>query len=141
MAPNTTYDSFISEIFWNGKKIGEATPKNTSVVTAYITFDAKAETGELSFIEVGIDDVYGVFLDDVCLENVLEGACGITFLQQKYTLNIGSINEKFKFTISHLMTLPYNQMKGLKHLGLFIDDLWLYFYDRRDYNGTMLIVL
>ena len=39
------------------------------------------------------------------------------------------------------MTLPVNQMKGLKHLGLFIDDLWLYFYDRRYYNGSMLIVL
>ena len=38
-------------------------------------------------------------------------------------------------------TLPVSQFNALKYLGIYIDDLWLYYYDKRSYNGTMLDIL
>ena len=34
-----------------------------------------------------------------------------------------------------------NQMGPLKYISIFIDDLWMYFYDKRYYNNTMLYIL
>ena len=31
-------------------------------------------------------------------------------------------------------------MGPLKYIGVFLDDLWLYFYDKRSYKGTMLVI-
>ena len=42
-----------------------------------------------------------------------------------------------KKKISEIFTIPLSQLKGFKFIGIFIDDLNMYFYDRRYYNQTM----
>ena len=42
--------------------------------------------------------------------------------------------------LGYVMTFPVTQMSSMKYLALFIDDLWLYFYDKRTYRNTMLII-
>lgn len=38
------------------------------------------------------------------------------------------------------MSLPSTQIPGIKFLALFIDDLWLYVYDNRNYTGYVQLI-
>lgn len=39
-----------------------------------------------------------------------------------------------------ILSLPLNQLTSFKYAVMFVDDLWLYYYDKRSYNGTIDVV-
>ena len=53
---------------------------NTTALTKeYVEVNASAGAGVLKFIEVGISDMIGVLIDDVCMEELQTISCGLTF--------------------------------------------------------------
>ena len=36
--------------------------------------------------------------------------------------------------------MPTNQIGGIKYFGIFVDDLYLYLYDKREYSGAIKLV-
>ena len=36
--------------------------------------------------------------------------------------------------------MPLNQLTSFKYAVMFVDDLWLYYYDGRYYNGTIDVI-
>lgn len=42
-----------------------------------------------------------------------------------------------KYAASVVFSLPVNHIVGLRYLYLFAEDLWLYVYDKVEYEGAM----
>ena len=40
-------------------------------------------------------------------------------------------------TLSVIFSLPLNQIMSFKYAVFFADDLWLYYYDKREYSGVL----
>ena len=88
----------------------------------------------LFFTEVGIDSTQGLLIDNVVVEIAQITSNQLEENPDKNKANFGNV---LLTTVSALYLFPLSQSKGLRYIGLFVEDLSIYSYDNRFYNATM----
>ena len=79
---NTDYFSHKAEVYWNDIIVATLEPNTTTITQEYAFVQSEVGDNNVRFVEIGDQSgsygSRGIYLDNICLQTSIEGACGFT---------------------------------------------------------------
>lgn len=126
------------KVLWNGIECQSIIPNTSLIQNASLLLEGNAGVNILKFVEVGSSFNYGFYLDDVSLVQVKVNQISENIDNGANKVNIESIVEENQvFFVSIILSTPLSQTRVFRILFMIADDLWLYAYNNRTYDGII----